>query len=328
MAKQGFIPTAAVEPLFAALLYCLCSNTMVLSNKAILSYFNFHYPLWLMAFQSLCTSLILEGGRHLGLNKCEKMNYVVAMRMLPVNLLFVAMICTAGLATQYLSVPFLTVFKNMTNIIITFGEQYFFGKEVSGGVIVSILLMALGSACAAVNDIEFSAAGYFWLFWNCLATAGYLLYIKFTMDSMKISKDNMALYNNALGFPLIFFLAICSEPHVTNFGEFHDGWFITLVSISGLAGFAMSLSSFYAMEKTSPTTYGMIGALNKIPASILGAIFFQAEISEGGWTGIAIGLFGGIVFAYVKSQETSKPPAPRIEPSSDQEEGNELLPRV
>jgi hypothetical protein len=33
----------------------------------------------------------------------------------------------------------------------------------------------------------------------------------------------------------------------------------------------------------------MIGALNKIPASILGAIFYDAVINLAGWVGIGIG---------------------------------------
>jgi len=161
--------------------------------------------------------------------------------------------------------------------------------------------------CAAFNDIEFSKEGYFWMFINCCVTAVYVLYMKWSMDETGLNKDSMALYNNAIGVPIILALVLVKEQEVVNYGGYDDLWFMVVLVVSGIVGFAMSISTFYAISKTTPTTYSMVGALNKIPASILGAIFFRAEITSGGWAGIGIGLCGGIVFAWVKAMESRKP---------------------
>eukprot|EP00300_Choanocystis_sp_HF-7_P007906 c15580_g1_i1.p1 GENE.c15580_g1_i1~~c15580_g1_i1.p1 ORF type:complete len:330 (+),score=62.86 c15580_g1_i1:42-1031(+) len=303
MALGGCVPLSGVEAVWACLIYLVCSNCMVLSNKAILSYYEFNFPLSLMLFQAVCTTLIIELGRLTGKIECEPINLKTAKQILPLNLMFVAMICTAGFATEYLSVPFLTIFKNLTNVAITFGEQRLFGQSVSRGVLLSIFVMVAGSCCAAVNDIQFNAQGYLWMLCNCAVTASYILYMKLAMDTTKLSKDGMALYNNTIGIPIIFVLVCLQERDVVNYPSFDNKAFIAVTVMSGIVGFAMSLATFYTISKTSPTTYSMAGALNKIPASIIGAFLFKASISVGGWVGICIGLLGGIIFAYVKATE-------------------------
>eukprot|EP00301_Raphidiophrys_heterophryoidea_P012980 c20310_g1_i1.p1 GENE.c20310_g1_i1~~c20310_g1_i1.p1 ORF type:complete len:350 (+),score=67.05 c20310_g1_i1:105-1154(+) len=326
----GCIPAHGLEATIACLIYCLCSNSMVLSNKAILSYFRFNFPLSLMLFQAFVTALILEVGRQTGTNSCERLKWSTAKKVMPLNFMFVAMICSSSYATEYLSVPFLTVFKNLTNVAITFGESYIYSKSVSGGVVLSIAIMIAGSVCAAFNDIDFNPAGYFWMFVNCCVTACYVLYMKWAMDATKLSKDSMALYNNAIGVPLILALVLIDERDVLQFERYNDLWFMILLIGSGVVGYGMSLATFYAISVTTPTTYSMVGALNKIPASILGAIFFNAAITAGGWGGIGIGLLGGTVFAWVKANEGSSKSTAQItvkdfEDNDDDRERRELI---
>eukprot|EP00298_Acanthocystis_sp_HF-20_P016919 c21624_g6_i1.p1 GENE.c21624_g6_i1~~c21624_g6_i1.p1 ORF type:complete len:341 (+),score=99.26 c21624_g6_i1:26-1024(+) len=310
-----------LDAIIACLIYCVCSNAMVLSNKAILSLFKFNFPLTLMLLQASATGLILVLNRLFQSSSSDPLSFAMARKVLPLNILFVLMICSSGYAIQYLSVPFLTIFKNLTNVFITFGEGYVFGKNISNGVLVSIGIMVAGSICAAYNDIEFSPPGYFWMFVNCIVSAFYALYMKWVMDATKLSTDGMALYNNLIGIPMILFLVLLQESSVVEYPNFDDTKLLFLLVLSCFIGFGMSLSTFYAMRHTSPTTYSMVGALNKIPASILGAFFFNAAISAGGWFGIGIGLCGGIVFTLAKAFET-KPHVAIVE--IDSEDGEEL----
>jgi hypothetical protein len=47
-----------------------------------------------------------------------------------------------------------------------------------------------------------------------------------------------------------------------------------------------------------------VGSLNKIPVSILGAFLFNQIPSHFGITGIIIGLSGGLVYTFVKIEES------------------------
>ena len=104
------------------------------------------------------------------------------------------MIYTSTKALQYLSIPVYTIFKNLTIILIAYGEVLWFGGSVTGMSLFSFGLMVLSSVIAAWADIQHALqnfgghasseasekistlnAGYMWMLLNCLCSAGYVL---------------------------------------------------------------------------------------------------------------------------------------------------------
>lgn len=118
----------------------------------------------------------------------------------PISLLLVGMIYTSIQALQFLSVPVYTIFKNLTIIVIAYGEALGFGGSGSGhGVsklaLLAFALMVLSSVVAAWADIQSVVAsaaggasepdvtvtmstlnaGYFWMGLNIFCAAAYAL---------------------------------------------------------------------------------------------------------------------------------------------------------
>jgi GDP-mannose transporter len=103
------------------------------------------------------------------------------------------MIYTGSKAIQYLSVPVYTIFKNLTIILIAYGEVLWFGGSVTNLTLFSFGLMVLSSVVAAWADINAAIssyshsahqtasalstlnAGYIWMLVNCLSSAAYVL---------------------------------------------------------------------------------------------------------------------------------------------------------
>ena len=103
------------------------------------------------------------------------------------------MIYTSTKALRYLSIPVYTIFKNLTIILIAYGEVLWFGGSVSSMALFSFGLMVLSSVIAAWADIKHALeshgsataaatqqlatlnAGYIWMLANCLSTAAYVL---------------------------------------------------------------------------------------------------------------------------------------------------------
>lgn len=103
------------------------------------------------------------------------------------------MIYTASKALQFLTIPVYTIFKNLTIILIAYGEVLWFGGAVTRLALLSFALMVLSSVVAAWADISAAIAsyghdgeqtaevlstlnaGYLWMFVNCLASASYVL---------------------------------------------------------------------------------------------------------------------------------------------------------
>ena len=102
------------------------------------------------------------------------------------------MIYTSTKALRYLSIPVYTIFKNLTIILIAYGEVLWFGGAVSSIALLSFGLMVLSSVVAAWADIRHALeshgsstqasteiatlnSGYIWMLVNCLSTAAYVL---------------------------------------------------------------------------------------------------------------------------------------------------------
>jgi len=102
------------------------------------------------------------------------------------------MIFTSARALQYISIPTYTIFKNLTIILIAYGEVLWFGGSVTGLALLSFGLMVLSSVVSAWADISAAInsvagvtaastqlghlnAGYIWMLTNCLSSATFVL---------------------------------------------------------------------------------------------------------------------------------------------------------
>jgi GDP-mannose transporter len=118
-----------------------------------------------------------------------------------VSVLLVGMMHTSLKALQYLSVPVYTIFKNLTIIVIAYGEVLWFGGGVTSLALLSFGLMVLSSVVAAWADIQNALhgnthstdavaamatlnAGYAWMGLNVFCTASYILAMKKVIKKM------------------------------------------------------------------------------------------------------------------------------------------------
>lgn len=113
------------------------------------------------------------------------------------------MIYTGNKALQFLSVPVYTIFKNLTTIVIAYGEVLLFGGKVTPLAFLSFCLMVLSSIVAAWADIQSAAnaslskgvsslssnldVGYTWMGINIVCSAVYLLSMRKIIKKMNFS---------------------------------------------------------------------------------------------------------------------------------------------
>jgi len=279
---------------------------MTLSNKFILSSsgYDFHFPSFLLLYQSVFSSVFVYILKILGLITCEDISLPLVMKWLPTNFLFVAMLLSGSYALRFLSVPMVTVFKNFTTMFVTLGDFTYFGQPLSAGIVGSLTLMFLGSIVAAFNDLEFRLDGYIWMFINCIVGAGYVLYMKIAMKGTKLSEFGSVLYNNLLSVPMVLVLAwLDGFEGVLEYPQWSDTGFLLSILFSGFSSVCISFASFWTVKTTSPTTYSVVGSLNKIPLTVVGVLVFQTPVSTLGGISIGIGLLGGVVYSYWKNRE-------------------------
>ncbi|KAL2133959.1 hypothetical protein VTI74DRAFT_1315 [Chaetomium olivicolor] len=316
------------SPGASILAYCLASISMTVVNKYVVSGSSWNLNFFYLAVQSLVCTLAILLSKQTGLLKnLAPFDSTKAKKWFPISLLLVGMIYTGAKALQFLSVPVYTIFKNLTIIVIAYGEVLWFGGSVTPLTLLSFGLMVLSSVIAAWADIqaaidgahslEASAAlstlnaGYAWMGMNVVCTSSYVLGMRKVIKKMNFKDYDTMFYNNLLTIPV---LIVCSllvedwsaENLARNFPvETRNKLMIGMI-YSGLAAIFISYCSAWCIRITSSTTYSMVGALNKLPIAISGLIFFDAPITFGSVTAIFVGFVSGLVFAWAKVRQKAQ----------------------
>ena len=244
----------------------------------------------------------------------------------PISLLLIGMIYTSTKALQFLSIPVYTIFKNLTIILIAYGEVLWFGGSVTGMALFSFGLMVFSSVIAAWADIQHALlghngsqaqsaeasakistlnSGYIWMLFNCFCSAAYVLGMRKRIKLTNFKDFDTMYYNNLLSIPILIACSLFVESWTPenlarNFPASHRNSIITAMVFSGLSSVFISYTSAWCVRVTSSTTYSMVGALNKLPIAVSGLVFFDAPVTIASVSAIAVGFVSGVVYAVAK----------------------------
>lgn len=334
---QQFYAKIDHSPPASILAYCLSSISMTVVNKYVVSgrYWNLNF--FYLAVQSIVCIVTIMACKQMGMiTTLAPFDSTKAKKWFPISLLLVGMIYTSAKALQFLSVPVYTIFKNLTIIVIAYGEVLWFGGSVTPMALLSFGLMVMSSVIAAWADIQAAIngvgmsvetadalstlnAGYAWMGLNVFCTAAYVLGMRKVIKKMNFKDWDTMFYNNLLTIPVLIVCSLIAEDWSTdnlakNFPiESRNSMLIGMI-YSGLATIFISYCSAWCIRVTSSTTYSMVGALNKLPIAVSGLVFFDAPITFGSVSAIFIGFVSGLVFAWAKVRQSDL--AKRVLPTS------------
>ncbi|TPX45847.1 hypothetical protein SeLEV6574_g03622 [Synchytrium endobioticum] len=288
----------------AILSYCVASILLTVTNKAVLSGYHFRMNFFLLACQSFLCILLLQVFSSLHWLSYRKFNRQDAKQWFPVSLGLVMMIWTGSKAMQYLSIPVFTIFKNLTIVMIAYGELWFFGgSPVSPLMLVSFLMMITSSAVAGWADISAGKVfkggtenvgplvAYGWMLVNCMTTAYYTLSIRGQIKSIGFKDNDTVYYNNLLSGLVLSTLSILTEipEGIRTYNKYlgSDATSEDSAAFNGLL-FGIVLSSILSFGISYTTT-------------VAGMIFFSDPVTAGGVVGIVIAFLGGIIYSHAKN---------------------------
>ncbi|KAL4915865.1 GDP-mannose transporter [Aspergillus aurantiobrunneus] len=328
------------SPAAAVLGYCFSSISMTVVNKYVVSGSSWNLNFLYLAIQSaICTAAILTLKQVGFIPSVAAVESGKARRWFPVSVFFVGMIYTGTKSLQFLSVPVYTIFKNLTIIVIAYGEVRWFGGKVTPLVLLSFGFMVLSSLVAAWADIQAALhgvghsvektaaistlnAGYAWMGLNVLCTALYVLGTRKFITSLNFKDWDTMLYNNLLSLPIKIVCSLVTEDWSSanlarNFPAESRNNLVIGILYSGMGAIFISYSSAWCIRKTSSTTYSFVGYLNKLPLAISGFVFFDAPVTFGSVVAILLGFFSGLAYGYgkMKQAEQSKQVLPTSQPT-------------
>ncbi|ODV64631.1 putative Golgi apparatus GDP-mannose tramsporter [Hyphopichia burtonii NRRL Y-1933] len=309
--------------------YCASSILMTVTNKYVLSGYNFNLNCFLLAVQSIVCIVTIGTLKTFGVITYRQFNKDEAKKWSPIAFLLVAMIYTSSKALQYLSIPVYTIFKNLTIILIAYGEVLWFGGKVTTMALGSFLLMVFSSILACYGDQSAAKSpddtfslylGYFWMFTNCLASAAFVLIMRKRIKLTNFKDFDTMYYNNLLSIPILlissFIFEDWSSANVAlNFPPDNRTATIVAMIFSGASSVGISYCSAWCVRVTSSTTYSMVGALNKLPIALSGLVFFDSAVNFWSCSSIFVGFVAGLVYT-VSKQKQAKENAQQLPSSS------------
>ncbi|KAI9661904.1 MAG: GDP-mannose transporter into the lumen of the Golgi [Bathelium mastoideum] len=331
------------QPIVPILAYCGSSILMTVTNKYVLSGLDFNLNFFLLCVQSVICIVTIQSCKSMGIITFRDFKADEAKKWFPISVLLIGMIYTGTKALQFLSIPVYTIFKNLTIILIAYGEVLWFGGSVSSMALFSFGLMVLSSVIAAWADIQHALqesyggslglghateaanvgsagdaaaaakistlnAGYIWMLVNCLCTATYILSMRKRIKLTNFKDFDTMFYNNLLSIPILLACSLLLESWTStnlnlNFPAAHRVPIITSMIISGLSSVFISYTSAWCVRVTSSTTYSMVGSLNKLPIALSGLIFFDAPVTIGSVGAIAVGFVSGLIYTLAQMRQ-------------------------
>lgn len=316
----------AGHPALPVLAYCGSSIMMTVMNKYVLSGLDFNLNFLLLMVQSLVCIAAIQTCKSMGIITYRDFSSDEAKKWFPITLLLIGMIYTGSKALQFLSIPVYTIFKNLTIILIAYGEVLWFGGSVTSLTLFSFGLMVFSSLIAAWADIKHAVessgdtsskvstlnAGYLWMLINCLCTSSYVLGMRKRIKLTNFKDFDTMFYNNLLSIPVLLVATLLledwSSANLTrNFPEDNRNGIMVAMILSGLSSVFISYTSAWCVRVTSSTTYSMVGALNKLPIALSGLVFFDAPVTFPSVSAIVVGFVSGIVYAVAKIKQNAKP---------------------
>ncbi|ETW78951.1 hypothetical protein HETIRDRAFT_478240 [Heterobasidion irregulare TC 32-1] len=340
----GSKESTAVSSLPPIACYCFASILMTVVNKFVVSGSNFSMNFLLLCIQStVCVGCVLAV-KKLGVISFRTFDVQDAKAWFPISFLLVTVIYTGSKSLQFLSIPVYTIFKNLTIILIAYGEVLWFGGRVTALTLVSFLFMVVSSVIAAWADIasamndalvpgesasDFGGLssvtgvvrgmniGYLWMLINCFTSAAYVLAMRKRIKATGFSDWDSMFYNNLLSIPVLIIFSFIVEDWgsanlVRNFPPETRNLLLFAIAFSGAAAVSISYTTAWCIRVTSSTTYSMVGALNKLPVAASGMIFFGDPVTTGSVSAVSVGFFAGIVYAIAKNNQKKAESASRV----------------
>lgn len=326
---------ASLSALPPILCYCCASILMTVVNKFVVSGAHFSMNFLLLCIQSTVCVVCVATVKKFGIISFRSFDMQDAKAWFPISFLLVTVIYTGSKSLQFLSIPVYTIFKNLTIILIAYGEVIWFGGKVTALTFVSFIFMVISSMIAAWSDVSSGLSGsvpavstgvslnalqtiagavrglnvgYFWMLVNCLTSAAYVLAMRKRIKVTGFSDWDSMFYNNLLSIPVLAIFSIVVEDWGLenlgrNFPAETRSFLLTAIAFSGAAAVGISYTTAWCVRTTSSTTYSMVGALNKLPVAASGMLFFGDAVTFGSVSAVGVGFFAGIVYAVAKNNQ-------------------------
>jgi solute carrier family 35 len=287
--------SAAILSVFYSAFYCIASLCMVAVNKAVVSNYKFSFTCFLLLLQSTATLVIAQC-----LGSRPKFSLLLAKKLLPLSLIYLANVTVGLIAVRLLSIPVYTVIKRLTPLPTLILDYVLRSKVQSKLAILGVFMLVLGPIFLAQGDLDFDMVGYLVGLGAVGMQAFFLIAVSWSTDS-GTSELSLSWYNSLLTIPPLAIAVIFFEEDAFRHHSWAEYGFIPILVLFAVLGAIFLFSTILLTSRCSALSLTVVGQVKGLLQIYMGFLWFgEVRLQKEGFLGIALSTAGAAVYAYAK----------------------------
>merc|ERR1712038_1531742 len=297
-------------------LYWFVSITLVFLNKSLLSgATSVDAPLFITCFQCTVTAAACYGILALPPNfgdslACGQLTISIQTlkKVLPLSVVFVAMITFNNLCLKYVGVSFYYVSRSLTTVFNVIMSYVILGQKTSMKAIICCGIIILGFYLGVDAEGDAGSLSIMGTIYGVLASLSvslYAIYIKRVLPAVDDNVWLLTFYNNInamiLFVPLI--VVFGELPEIVSYSELFTIKFFLLMTAGGIFGFAIGYVTGLQVKVTSPLTHNISGTAKAAAQTVLATQWWGEIKTTWWWISNIIVLAGSALYTKVKQME-------------------------
>ena len=280
---------------FAIVAYATCSSMMLIINKLAVTFLP--APSVVLFAQLLSSAVAIKGMTTAGIVDADPLVWEKAKPFMLVAVAFLGALYTNVKTLQYANVETFIVFRSSTPILIALMDFCFLGRQLPNARSwASLTAIVLGALAYVYTDSNFEVRAYGWVAAWYVVFAFDQIYIKYAVDSVKLTAWGRSYYTNILAVLPVFILGMVTrEDQVLEDFEWSFNSVVALAA-SCAAGVLMSYSQFLLRGLISATSFTVVGTMCKIATVVINCLIWDKHASFEGLVALFVCLFSGMAY--------------------------------
>jgi len=295
---------------------------MILFNKAVLSQFDFPYPMflttWHMLLATVITQILSKYTDMLPGVKENKVDHLcIKESILPVSLFFAISLVLSNKSYIYLSVSFIQMLKAMTPVAVLF-LSYIFRLERASIIEVNIVsIISLGVVITSIGELEFSLIGFIFQLSAIFAESSRLVLTNVLMKKLKLDSLSTLYYIAPLCLIFVGTACLVFEAQSLPWERFASMEFIFVLILNGMVAFTLNIAVVMLIGNTSALVLTLAGIFKDLLLVFLSMLIFKSPVTLLQYVGYGVALLGLNLHKEFKKSSDGKfgqplPPTPAI----------------
>lgn len=277
---------ATADVAFSILCYTAASSVMLVANKVAIT--AFPVPSVVFAAQISFTVAFVQVGKTLGWFQADDLSLSNIRSFIPYACSFVSSIYSNGKVLQHSNVETLITFRACSPLCVCVLDWALLGRELPNRQsLLALVGVVVGAVGYVLSDSEFRLHGlgaYAWV-------SVYLGFIVFEMTYGKMIISNISfqapvwgsvLYTNTLALGPLSLVALASGEASTARSLTPSTGGLAALAFCCVAGTGISWAGWNCREKTSATTYTLLGVACKLISVLLNVLIWDKHASPSG----------------------------------------------